>query len=61
VFPGLDAYSGRVVLLGFTGGDDQGGEDYPERLRTTLERLAEFNRDIDAFGEVIARKGRRLS
>jgi hypothetical protein len=50
-----------VTVLGFTGGDSQGGEDYPERLRTTLQRLAEFNRDVDKFGEVIALKGRRLS
>src|SRR3984893_1367407 len=50
-----------VAVLGFTGGDSQGGEDYPERLRTTLQRLAEFNRDVDKFGEVIALKGRRLS
>jgi hypothetical protein len=48
-----------VAVLGFTGGDSQGGQEYPERLRTTLGRLAEFNRDVDAFGEVIARKGRR--
>jgi hypothetical protein len=50
-----------VAVLGFTGGDSQGREEYPERLRTTLQRLAEFNRDVDEFGEVIARKGRRLS
>jgi hypothetical protein len=50
-----------VAVLGFTGGDSSGGEEYPERLRTTLKRLAEFNRDVDEFGEVIARKGRRLS
>jgi hypothetical protein len=50
-----------VTVLGFTGGDSQGGEDYPERLRTTLQRLAEFNRDVEKFGEVIALKGRRLS
>jgi hypothetical protein len=50
-----------VTVLGFTGGDSQGGEDYPERLRTTLQRLAEFNRDVDEFDEVIALKGRRLS
>jgi hypothetical protein len=50
-----------VVVLGFTGADAKGGQEYPEQLRTTMERLAEFNRDVDEFGEVIARKGRRLS
>jgi hypothetical protein len=53
--------SGVVVVLGFTGSDSHGGEQCPTQLRTTLERLAEFNRDVEEFGEKIAQKGRRLS
>jgi hypothetical protein len=51
----------EVVVIGFTGGGSRGGEEYPRQLRTTLERLAEFNRDVEEFGDDIARKGRRLS
>jgi hypothetical protein len=56
----LPSQSG-VVVLGFVGSDSRGGEEYPKQLRTTLERLAEFNRDIGRFGDTIARKGGRLS
>jgi hypothetical protein len=49
------------AVLGFTGADSVGGEEYPRSLCTTLERLAEFNRDVEEFGDDIARKGRRLS
>jgi hypothetical protein len=50
-----------VAVVGFTGADSLGGEEYPRSLCTTLERLAEFNRDVEEFGDDIARKGRRLS
>jgi hypothetical protein len=52
---------GEVAVGGFTGADSLGGEEYPRSLRTTLERLAEFNRDVEEFADDIARKGRRLS
>jgi len=52
---------GGVVVLGFTGSDSSSGEEYPRQLRTTLERLAEFNRDVEQFGDMIALNGRRLS
>jgi hypothetical protein len=51
----------EAAVLGFTGADSHGGEEYPRALCTTLERLAEFNRDVEEFGDDIARKGRRLS
>jgi hypothetical protein len=51
-----------VRTIGFTGNDsDTMGEQYPTQLRTTFERLAEFNRDVDASAEDIGRRGRRLS
>jgi hypothetical protein len=50
-----------VEVLGFTSSDSPGGEAYPGHLCTTLTRLAEFNRDVAAFGDKIALKGRRLS
>ncbi len=53
--------TGGVEVLGFTSSDRPGGEAYPRHLRTTLTRLAEFNRDVAAFGDTIAMKGRRLS
>jgi hypothetical protein len=52
---------GEMAVIGFTGADSPGGEEYPRVLCTTLERLAEFNRDVEEFGDEIARKGRRLS
>jgi hypothetical protein len=52
---------GGVVVLGFIGSDSRGGDEYPKQLRTTLERLAEFNRDIGQFGDTIALRGGRLS
>ena len=50
-----------VVVRGFTGTDSSGGEDCPKHLQVTLNRIAEFNRDADRFGDEIARKSRRLS
>jgi len=50
-----------VAVLGFTGTDAQGGEEYPRHLRTTLQRLAELNRDMEEFAHDIAENGRRLS
>ena len=50
-----------VTILGFTGTATQGGDRYPRHLRTTLERLAELNRDMEQFAAEIAEKGRRLS
>jgi hypothetical protein len=50
-----------VTVLGFTGSHSSGGEEIPRLLRTTFERLAEFNRDVDSFGTQIAGNGRRLS
>jgi hypothetical protein len=50
-----------VSVLGFTGSNSRGGEELPSGLRTTFSRLAEFNRDVDSFGERIATSGRRLS
>jgi hypothetical protein len=50
-----------VNVLGFTGHDARGGAEFPAQLRTTFERLAEFNRDVDSFGEEIATRGHRLS
>jgi hypothetical protein len=49
-----------VAILGFTGVDSQGGEEYPRSLRTTLQLLAEFNRDVEEFAPHIAHKARRL-
>jgi len=50
-----------VAVLGFTGSASRGGEQLPAPLRTTFERLAEFNRDVDSSAERIATSGRRLS
>jgi hypothetical protein len=50
-----------VAVVGFVGSDSSGGREFPKQLRTTLARLAEFNRDIDEFGGEIARSGKRLS
>jgi hypothetical protein len=50
-----------VTVLGFTGTDAHGGEEYPPHLRTTLRRLAELNRDMEEFADDIAENGRRLS
>jgi hypothetical protein len=51
----------EVAVLGFTGTDAHGGEEYPRHMRTTLERLAELNRDMEQFADDIAENGRRLS
>jgi hypothetical protein len=50
-----------VAVVGFTGTDAHGGEEYPRHMRTTLERLAELNRDMAEFAGDIAQKGRQLS
>jgi hypothetical protein len=50
-----------VEVLGFVGAGLMGGEDVPPALATTLERIAEFNRDIDEFSGEIAEHGRKLS
>jgi hypothetical protein len=51
-----------VTIIGFTGHDsDTTGEQYPAQLQTTLERLADFNRDVDSSSADISRRGRRLS
>jgi len=50
-----------VSILGFTGTDAHGGDRYPRHMRTTLERLAELNRDMEQFADAIAENGRRLS
>jgi hypothetical protein len=50
-----------VAVVGFTGTDAHGGEEYPGHMRTTLERLAELNRDMAEFAGDIAQKGRQLS
>jgi hypothetical protein len=55
------AGASAVAVLGFTGTDAQGGEQYPRHMRTTLQRLAELNRDMEEFADDIAEKGRRLS
>ena len=53
--------SSGVVALGFnTDGGGVRGE-YPQALRTTLARIADFNRDVEEFGSQIAAKGTRLS
>lgn len=52
--------SSGVVALGFnTEGGSVPGE-YPKALRTTLARIADFNRDVAEFGSEIAAKGTRL-
>jgi hypothetical protein len=56
-----DPNPGGVEVLGFTSSESLGGEEYPRQLLTTLKRLAEFNFDVEGFGDVIALKGRRLS
>jgi hypothetical protein len=53
--------SAGVAVLGFTGTDAHGGEEYPRHMRTTLERLAELNLDMQQFAEEIVQNGRRLS
>jgi hypothetical protein len=50
-----------VTVRGFVGTDSHGGRQTPKSLRTTLHRLAEFNRDITEFTDEIATRGRRLS
>jgi hypothetical protein len=55
------ARASGVTVLGFTGTDARGGDQYPRHMRTTLERLAELNRDMEQFADDIAKKGRRLS
>ncbi len=52
---------GEVRVVGFVGSQISPGEQWPATLQTTLDRIAEFNRDIDVFGEQIAHQGRRLS
>ncbi len=52
---------GGVDVIGFTCDGGRVGSDYPQQLRTTLTRIAEFNRDVQAFGEAIVSQGRRLS
>jgi hypothetical protein len=56
-----DPNPGGVEVLGFTSSESLGGEEYPRQLLTTLKRIAEFNFDVEGFGDVIALKGRRLS
>jgi hypothetical protein len=55
--PGASA----VIVLGYTGTDAEGGDQYPRHMRTTLERLGELNRDMQEFADDIAGKGGRLS
>jgi hypothetical protein len=50
-----------VVALGFNTDEGGAGGKYPKALRTTLARIADFNRDVDEFGIQIAAKGTRLS
>jgi hypothetical protein len=50
----------ELAVHGFTGSDSHGGEEYPSSLRTTLKRLAEFNRDVEEFADDIVHRGRRL-
>jgi len=50
-----------VVVRGFVGAESHGGQEYPRGLRTTLESIAEFNRDVERFSDEISREGRRLS
>jgi hypothetical protein len=50
-----------VVVRGFVGAESRGGQEYPRGLRTTLESIAEFNRDVKRFSAEISREGRRLS
>lgn len=49
-----------AAVIGFTGADSRGGEEYPPSLCTTLQRIAEFNRDVDEFADDIVHKARRL-
>ena len=53
--------SAGFFVRGFVGADSSGGEHFPKALRTTLTRIAEFNRDVEEFAGAIAREGRRLS
>jgi len=50
-----------VEVIGFTRDGSRVGHDFPKELRTTLTRIAEFNLDVQEFGEAIVSKGRRLS
>jgi hypothetical protein len=50
-----------VRVLGFVGAGLPGGEEVPTTLATTLERMAAFNRDVDAFNAEIVEHGRTLS
>jgi hypothetical protein len=50
-----------VVALGFNTDETNAGGEYPKALRTTLARIADFNRDVEEFGSKIAAKGKRLS
>jgi hypothetical protein len=50
-----------VEVLGFVGAGVGGSDEVPRALATTLERIAAFNRDIDAFSAEIIDRGRKLS
>ena len=47
-------------MIGFTGADSRGGEEYPRRCVPHCNRIAEFNRDVDEFADDIVQKARRL-
>jgi hypothetical protein len=53
--------SAGVVALGFNTNESSARGDYPKALRTTLARIADFNRDVEEFASRIAGEGKRLS
>jgi hypothetical protein len=48
-------------VLGFTGSAVTGGEEIPATLATVLERISEFNRDVEEFRDDIAQRSHRLA
>jgi len=53
--------NGDVKILGFTGSQVKAGEQGPRSLQATLDRIGEYNREIDEFGARITAEGQRLS
>ena len=53
--------TGEVHAIGYSGTGAAGGNEIPYPLQATLQRIAEFNRDVRRFGRQIAQDGQRLT
>lgn len=61
--PATEHIASGVQVVGFVSGEQHHGaasSGLPRVLRTLLRRTGSFNRDVDDYGEQIARHGRRL-